>query len=339
MEQIEINIKLASNNLKYNIPIRKSDTILQLKEYCQILSNIPQAQQILLYNGKILLNEKIIKDYNIENNNNILLVKKEESKTVNNLLFNPDLKDIILKSAKATSNNKEINVDELSKIIIQLVNLFPFLKCDINKIDHYYQMLGFKGLSDIFGLDSQKYKKIKEILKDPKFNLYINEMIKDPSILKMMQNEPEIKKMIQNFPLSSFILQNIDISQIPLYSQYMQKYLNFFKKDEKEEDDNIIGSSGTEISEPPDPFRSLNSSQIMDSSDKISNINTINNNNIINKEIFGNENGIDIDYKEKYKTQLSQLKDMGFINEESNIQALKQSNGDINNALKKLEVI
>jgi len=155
-----------------------------------------------------------------------------------------------------------------------------------------------------------------------------------------MQNEPEIKNMIQNFPLSSFILQNIDISQISLYSQYIQNYLNiFFKKDEKKEDDNLIGSSGTEISEPPDPFRSLNSSQIMNSSDKISNMNTINNNNIVNKEIFGNENGIDIDYKEKYKTQLSQLKDMWFINEESNIQVLKQYNGDINNALKILGVI
>jgi len=305
MEQIEINIKLASNNLKYNIPIRKSDTILQLKEYCQILSNIPQDQQILLYNGKILLNEKIIKDYNIENNKNILLVKKEESKPVNNILFRPDLKDIILKNAKPTSNNKEINVDELSKVIIQLGNLFPFFKYDINKIDNYYQMLGLKDMSEIIGLDSQKYEKIKEILKDPEFNLYIKEKIKDPSILKKVYNEHEIKKILQNYPFARSIL------QISLYSQYIQNYLNFFfKKDEKKEDDNLIGSSGTEISEPPDPFRSLNSSQIMNSSDKISNMNTINNNNIVNKEIFGNENGIDIDYKEKYKTQLSQLKDM-----------------------------
>jgi len=267
MEQIEINIKLASNNLKYNILIRKSDTILQLKEYCQILSNISQDQQILLYNGKILLNEKIIKDYNIENNNNILLVIKEESKPVNNLLFNPDLKDIILKNVNATSNNKEINVDELYKIMSQFANLIPFVKYDINKIDNYYQMLGFKDLSDIFGLDPQKYKEVKEILKDPKFNLDIKEKIKDPSILKKVYNEPEIKKMLQNSPFARSILQNIDISQISLYSQYIQKYLNFFKKDEKKEDDNLIESSGTEISEPPDPFRSLNNSQIMNSSD------------------------------------------------------------------------
>ena len=54
MEQIEVNIKIKENNLMYNILIGKSDTILKLKEYCQIISNIPPAQQILIYRGKIL---------------------------------------------------------------------------------------------------------------------------------------------------------------------------------------------------------------------------------------------------------------------------------------------
>ena len=62
----------------------------------------------------------------------------------------------------------------------------------------------------------------------------------------------------------------------------------------------------------------------------ISNINSFNNNNSI--EI----SGIDINYKEKYKDKLSQLKDMGFINEERNLQALKQSKGNFNNAIENL---
>jgi len=84
MELIEVNIKLASNNHVYNLPIRKSETINKLKEYCQVISNIPQDQQILLYKGKKLSNEKLIKDYDIENNNDIILAKKEEQKTVQN---------------------------------------------------------------------------------------------------------------------------------------------------------------------------------------------------------------------------------------------------------------
>ena len=106
------------------------------------------------------------------------------------------------------------------------------------------------------------------------------------------------------------------------------------KKDEK----NIMESSRSVISGPPDPFESLNNNhnnQMMNSSEQISDTNTINNENIKNKEVLGNI-GINIGFKEKYKEQLSQLKDMGFNNEESNIQALKHSNGNINNALEKL---
>lgn len=83
MDQIEVNIKLAQNNHLYTLPIRKLDTIYKLKEYCQVLSQIPQDQQNLFYEGKILLNEKLISDYNIEDNHNILLEKKEDQKSVN----------------------------------------------------------------------------------------------------------------------------------------------------------------------------------------------------------------------------------------------------------------
>ena len=81
MEEIEVNIKIAENNKIYNIPIRKLDTILKLKEYCKIISNTPQDQQNLLYKGKILLDEKLINDYNIENNHDIILVKKKAPKS------------------------------------------------------------------------------------------------------------------------------------------------------------------------------------------------------------------------------------------------------------------
>ena len=51
----------------------------------------------------------------------------------------------------------------------------------------------------------------------------------------------------------------------------------------------------------------------MDFSGQIPNINNFNN-NTENKDNF-KINGINIDYKEKYKEQLSQLKNMGFIKE------------------------
>ena len=64
----------------------------------------------------------------------------------------------------------------------------------------------------------------------------------------------------------------------------------------------------------------------MKPSDLIQDFNSINN----------NSNEIEIDYKEKYKEELSKLKNMGFNNEETNIQALKEFNGNIENVINKL---
>ena len=47
MEEIEVIIKLSPENIINYISIRKSDTILKLKEYYQIISKIPPDQQNL----------------------------------------------------------------------------------------------------------------------------------------------------------------------------------------------------------------------------------------------------------------------------------------------------
>ena len=171
MDQIEVNIKVAASNYEYNLPIRKSDTILKLKEYCEAISSIPPAQQNLLFKGKKLLNEKLISDYNIENNGNILLVKKDEPKpennpinqNPNNLNLNGNLFNI---NNINLSNNNELNSNEIADAYKRaqfqdLLSLYDNI--DINKIDSFYKLMGI-NLSDICGMDLQQFK---ELLKDP----------------------------------------------------------------------------------------------------------------------------------------------------------------------------
>ena len=47
-------------------------------------------------------------------------------------------------------------------------------------------------------------------------------------------------------------------------------------------------------------------------------------------------NDDNVDYKEKYKDQLALLKDNGFNIEETNIQVLKQCNGNVQFAIERL---
>jgi len=314
MEEIEVNIKLAANNQIYSLPIRKSETILKLKEYCQIISNIPPAQQNLLYKGKILSNEKLIKDYDIKNNHEIILVKEEEKKTVNIQQF---------------SDNKELNPKKIAKAFGQIPDLLSFCeKMDLYKIGNYVRLILNTNSSGPSKFEAQE---LKESLNEYSNKDFIKNINKDPSFAEKFFSDPKIQKEIQDIPIFRIWFQNPEVYITP---QNFQKILNMFKEDEK----NMNEISNIGISIPPDPFESINSnqsSQIMNSSGKISNINSFNNNSIGNKNIFGN-NGIDIDYKKEYKAQLSQLKDMGFINEEINIKALKESKGNINSAIENL---
>ena len=152
MDQIEVNIKLASNNKIYNLPIRKSDTVLKLKEYCKIISNIPEDQQNLLYKGKILLDEKLINYYNIENDHNIILVKKGDQKTESS---NQNLKHNFSNIINLNkSNNKEIKPNDLLNFYNKISDIHSFLNnFDFNQIDNLYQFLGVGNFKDIIGFE------------------------------------------------------------------------------------------------------------------------------------------------------------------------------------------
>ena len=166
MDQIEVNIKLSEDNKIYTLPIGKSDAILKLKEYCKIISNIPQDQQNLIFKGKILLDEKLIKDFNIENNDDIILVKKEDPKTVNIPInknsnnSNPN-ENFIHNNNINFSNNKEINPNDVNKAFKNLPDIASlFDNADFNLVDKFLQIYGLGKFSDLYGVDPQEFKEM-----------------------------------------------------------------------------------------------------------------------------------------------------------------------------------
>ena len=336
MDQIEVNIKLASNNKIYNLPIRKSDAILRLKEYCKVISNIPQDQQNLLYKGKILLDDKLISDYNIENNHDIILVKKEETKSVNvplnqnsNILNLNENTFNIFRNIDF-SNNKEVKINEVANAMSKIPDFFSiFGNLDLNLIDNISHSIGIGKISEILGIETQE---MKEILKDPSTKDMLNNMFKDSSIIETIFNDPILRANFLKHPIIKLGFQNPQLMFHPQNIQMTQKMFIDNKKNLTENDD-------AEKSAPPDPFKSLNNNQInqmMNSPEQMPSINNFNNNsNTRVKENFRNSE-ISLAYKEEYKEQLSELRNMGFTDEEANIQALKKSNGNIYRAIDKI---
>lgn len=75
-ENITIKIKMSMNNTTFEVSMAKSATINELKESCKAQSGINPPEQNLVYRGRILVDEKLISDYNIGNDHTIILVKK-----------------------------------------------------------------------------------------------------------------------------------------------------------------------------------------------------------------------------------------------------------------------
>jgi len=258
MDQIEVIIKIQTKNLMNYMLIGRFDKIEKLKELCEKISDVPPDKQILIYKGKILSNDKLISDYNIDDGDNIILLKKEKSSPVHISLIpnsgNPNLNnDFIKNNIIRLLNNKEINFTEIANMHKQYPDYISFLqKMDVDKFNNLFQSMGWGNFTDIFGIEPQIFK---QIFYDTKDKDLMNNMLKDPSILELTLNHPEAKKIIQNSPILKFGLQN---PQFLLAPHIMQKTQNIFRKDEKSK----IESSSIGISVPPDPFES---SQILNS--------------------------------------------------------------------------
>ena len=75
-QQINIKIKLTNNNLNFDVKLLPSQTVLDLKKACSEQAGLTEKEQNLVYKGRILADEKLVKDYNIQNDHTIILVKK-----------------------------------------------------------------------------------------------------------------------------------------------------------------------------------------------------------------------------------------------------------------------
>jgi uncharacterized protein YxjI len=81
-ENINVKVKMTSNNATYEINISQGSTILDLKKALFKKSTLKESEQNLVYKGRILADDKLISDYNIQNDHTIILVKKFVCKNI-----------------------------------------------------------------------------------------------------------------------------------------------------------------------------------------------------------------------------------------------------------------
>ncbi len=75
-EEITIKIKRINNNTLIEMKIGKSATVLELKEKIQEKTGVDTNRQNLVYKGKVLVDDKTLAEYQVENDHTLIYVEK-----------------------------------------------------------------------------------------------------------------------------------------------------------------------------------------------------------------------------------------------------------------------
>ena len=370
-EEIQIKIKMTSNAQVYTVKVSKSDTIQTLKEKCQKETTVPPESQNLVYKGRILSNEKLVSDYKIENDHTIILVKKHiptqtsstENKTTtsNTTTTNTNSNTNNNNTTNNNSNNNNSsNINNNQNPFMGLGGQMPDLSqlsslmgdIDPNELSNMMQSMGGMGALGNMDLNPQM---MGQILSNPMYMQMMQNMLQNPEMIQMALNSPQMRQMAQNNPQMQMLLNNPQLLQQMLNPQTLQMMSNLFQQMGNANNNNTGSNTNNNNQMPPIDFSQManllgnmnmgagqmgglfgnNSNNNNNSGTGSNNSGTGSNENFSNIGINDN-NDANVDYKEKYKDQLAQMKDMGFVNEETNIQVLKQCSGNVQFAVERL---
>lgn len=109
---------------KFNLVTKSNDTILELKRKLEAESSVPANMQRLIFKGKLLEDEKFVKDYYIEDESAIHFIAKLNN--ANNESSNNNLNDF------TTHENNNINTGGIRFIRAGTSEVLPGILGSIN---------------------------------------------------------------------------------------------------------------------------------------------------------------------------------------------------------------
>lgn len=337
---IKINIKSTSGGQNTEIEINQGETVLKLKEQISTKLNIPSDEQNLVYKGRILSNEKAIKDYGMEEGHTVILVKK--AKIVNKppeTKTEPEKKTE--ENAPKTDNNSNPNNNNNANNPFGGMN-FPGLGgLDMNQLMQQAFNSGanggFGGMNmGMGGLNPNLTNQMMgQLLNNPEMMNMVTNMMSNPATLQQMINSnPMLKSLVENNPMMQQIFNNPEALRAMMNPDMLRQAMAMMQGMGGNNGGNNFGFPNMDMNTINQMAQNLG----MGFGNVPLNYNAgANNNSNPNPNPIPPQNEpSNIDYKEKYKNELETLKNMGFDNEEKNLNALKACQGNVNFAVEKL---
>lgn len=312
----EISIKIKFNKGEQIIKefsILNDMTVEDLRLIVEEEFKVPAYKQNLIYKGNMLQNEKKLEDYKISNNDMILLVEK------------------IGETGDKVGLNK---VSGQSGIGVPGQINYDLLK----------QPMSFSG--DI--------NQLAEAMKIPEIAGQMDAVLDDPNVMNAMMQNPQIKAMCDMFPNVKDLMMNKEFMKKMLSPENLERLQRLQNGNASMEDlmgglrinNNTNNNNFGGLGGGANPFGSLGMGMPMGNPFLMNpmfmggmggqpNLFGQGFNNNFNSNLNSN-NMTPEQLKEKYKTQIASIKEMGFDKEEDIINALKKTNGNVDAAIERL---
>ncbi len=315
---INIEIKIPDIKKNFTITMPISSLISDLKKKIEELSGISPIAQKLILKGKIL---------------------REDSSSLSSLNITSNCTMIVLRNKNISPQNNNNN----------------------NPLNN---MMNNNPLNNMMNNPLMNNPQISQMLQNPQYRQMMNQLLQDPNGLNRLMRDPRVRQMMNANPQTRALMQNPEMMRnmmnmmrggmnglggnnmfnpynafgtpTPNLNQMFQDWLN-----KKNVDNNNINNSNDNtgnnfqdilnnmmrnVGNDRNNFGNQNFSSLFSAIQNQQNMNQGNN----------SQNNSNVNYKELYKDQLEQLKDMGFFDEQKNLQALIICQGNLQFAVDRI---
>ncbi|KEG02070.1 ubiquitin domain-containing protein DSK2, putative [Plasmodium vinckei vinckei] len=363
---INVSFKVTGGK-EFTISIEPTITVIELKQKCAEHVDIPVESQRIIFKGKILKDKEPLTLYNVADGNVMHLVRssvpakdsepeKESNKESNSA---PDQNQGI------NENLNNFNDNPLVQMLMQRgagVDMNSFGQ-GLGGGDFNYGNLA--SMLNPNGNGEFNRESISSLLNNPLARSLMNELSNNPEMLtNLISNNPLLRNTFSQSPLMQPMLDNPNLLREFMRPEVLQAGLQIESAlNNSQNNNNNNGQGGLRME---DLLSNLGNFANPNAGLNSSNDNNANNLNSLfqspellqtfQQVMRGNPNLGNFDFaslaqnlnlntpnatdnrppEERYASQLVSLQEMGFIDNDANIQALQETGGDVNSAVTRL---
>ncbi|EKX74289.1 ubiquitin family member protein [Theileria equi strain WA] len=293
-----VTIKISGGET-FNLEVDPAMTVLQLKEKCATSANATPDKQRLIFKGRIIKDDEILSNLNIESGNTIHLVRsgvKSTPSTASAQQSEPEKPASQPQSTQGASTSTPFPPDFMSQMFQGGVGGMPGMNPG---------MAGFPELNP---------QSAAALLNTPVIQEMLAQISSNPQLLRsLVESSPLLQPMMAQNQMFNQMLNNPELLRTMMRPGMLQAGLQMHQAMQEQQQ----RSQGDQNSQQNDMFNPFLSQGFPGFTFPTPQMDTR-------------------QPEERFATQLQSLQEMGFTNREANIEALTAVGGDISAAITRL---